>query len=74
VHAVTIKANSFGPSDDLSIVFGPETLAKRDVVPEGFGNTTRPSPSVPIEIWMNRKFLRVDQSANLRAGSVISKM
>jgi hypothetical protein len=74
VHAVTIMANSFDPDDDLSTTFGPETLAERDMVPEGFDNTTRLSPSMSVEIWMNRRFLRVDQSANLGAGSAISKI
>jgi hypothetical protein len=67
-------ANSFDSDDDLSTALGPETLAERDMVPEGFNNTPRPSPSVPVEIWMNRRFLRVDQSANLHAGSVTSKI
>jgi hypothetical protein len=48
VHAVTIVANSFNPDDDLSTAFGPEALAERDMVPEGFDNTTRPSP---VERW-----------------------
>jgi hypothetical protein len=67
-------ANSFNPDDDLSTAFGPEILAERDMVPEGFDNESRPNPSIPVEIWMNRRFLRVDQSANLRAGSVTSKI
>jgi hypothetical protein len=50
VHAVTIIANSFDPDDDLSTAFGPETLAERDMMPEGFDNTPRPSPSVSISI------------------------
>jgi hypothetical protein len=39
VHAVAIMANSFDSDDDLSTAFGPETLAERDMVPEGFDNT-----------------------------------
>jgi hypothetical protein len=74
VYTVTIITNSFDPNDDLSIIFGPETLAERNIIPEGFNNTTRLSPSISIEIWMNRRFLRVDQSANLGAGSAISKI
>jgi hypothetical protein len=67
-------ANSFNSNDDLSTVFGPEILAERDMVPEGFNNEPRPSPNIPVEIWMNRRFLRIDQSTNLRAGSVTSKI
>jgi hypothetical protein len=36
VHAVTIMANSFDSDDDLSTALGPETLAERDIVPDGF--------------------------------------
>jgi hypothetical protein len=50
VHAVIIIANSFDSNDDLSIIFGSETLAERDIVPEGFNNTTRLSPSISVEI------------------------
>ena len=50
MHAVTIMTNSFNPDDDLSTAFGPEILAERDMVPEGFNNEPRPSPSIPIEI------------------------
>jgi hypothetical protein len=46
VHTVAIMANPFDSDDDLSTAFGPETLAERDIVPEGFNNTSRPSPSV----------------------------
>jgi hypothetical protein len=60
VHTVTIIANFFNPDDDLSIVFGPEILAERDIIPKGFNNEPKPSPSISIEIWMNRRFLRVD--------------
>jgi hypothetical protein len=49
VHAVAIMANSFDSDNDLSTAFGPETLAERDMVPEGFDNTPRPSPSLPVE-------------------------
>jgi hypothetical protein len=50
VYAVTIITNSFNPNDDLSTVFGPKILAERDIVPKGFDNELRPSPSISVEI------------------------
>ena len=41
MHAETIMANSFDPDDGPPTTFGPETLAERDMVPEGFENRTR---------------------------------
>ena len=34
--------NADRPDDDLSTAFGTETLAERDMVPEGFANTPTP--------------------------------
>jgi hypothetical protein len=38
---MTIMANSFDSDDDLSTAFGPETLAERDMVPEGFSSAEK---------------------------------
>jgi hypothetical protein len=35
---VAITANSFDSDDDISTALGPETLAERDMVSEGFDN------------------------------------
>jgi hypothetical protein len=50
VRAVAIMDNSFDYDDDLSTAFNPKTLAKQGMIPKGFNNTPRPSPSVPVEI------------------------
>jgi hypothetical protein len=36
--------------DDLSIALGTETLAGREVVPEGFNNAPNSTDSMPIEL------------------------
>jgi hypothetical protein len=59
------------PEDDLSTVLGTETLAERDMVPKGFQD--RPN-SMTVEVINRAKYMKVDQSANLRAGSVSSKI
>ena len=59
--------------DDLSSAFGTETLAARDMVPEGFDNT--PRARVPTEqLIQGRRYLKVDQSTNKRNGSKVSKI
>ena len=60
--------------DDLSTAFGTETLAERDMIPEGFANTPTSRTDMPVEVIGGGRYLRVDQSANLRANSVISKI
>ena len=60
--------------DDLSTAFGTETLAERNMVPEGFAHTPTPRTDMPIEVIGSGRYLRVDQSANLRANSVVSKI
>jgi hypothetical protein len=57
--------------DDLSTALGTETLAERDMVPEGFQD--RPN-SMAVEVINRAKYMKVDQSANLRANSVSSKI
>jgi len=66
--------NADRPDDDLSTAFGTETLAERDMVPEGFANTPTSRTDMPVEVIGGGRYLRVDQSANLRANSVISKI
>jgi hypothetical protein len=63
VHAVAIMADPFDSDDDISTAFGPETLAERDIVPEGFNSTPRPSPSVPICAQV-RQFQRYGTTAS----------
>jgi hypothetical protein len=57
----------------LSTTFSTETLVARDMVPQGFDNT---QPARPLtEMWIEgRKYLVVEQSANLRKGSKMSKI
>jgi hypothetical protein len=62
------------PDDDLSTAFGTETLAERDMIPEGFANTPSSRSEMPVDVIGGGRYLRVDQSANIRAGSVISKI
>ena len=53
---------------------GTETLAGREMVPEGFDNAPNSRDSMLIELVGGRGFLKVDQTANLRAGSKVSKI
>jgi hypothetical protein len=59
------------PDNNLLTALGTETLAERDIVPEGFQD--RPN-SITVEVINRAKYIKVDQSANLRAGSVSSKI
>ena len=56
--------------DDFSATLGTETLAGREMVPEGFDNALNSRDSMPIELVGSRRFLKV---ANLCAGSKVSK-
>jgi len=49
--------------DDLSTAFGTETLAERNMVPEGFAHTPTPRTDMPVEVIGCGRYLRVDQSA-----------
>jgi hypothetical protein len=60
--------------DDLSIAFGIEILAGRDTVPESFANTSTSGINIAVEIIDDRRYLRINQNANLRANSVVSKI
>ena len=70
MHAVAIMANPFDSDDDLSTAFGPKTLAERDMVPEGFDNTPRPGPNLPIcaisKIWDHGFEYRVNASSAMQ--------
>ena len=57
--------------DDLSTALGTETLAGREMVPEGFDNAR---DSIPIEVVGGRRLLKVDQTANLRTRPKVSKI
>ena len=63
--------DSFFDGDDLSTALGTEG---REMVPEGFDNAPNSRDSMPIEVVSGRRFLKVDQTANLRAGSKVWKI
>jgi hypothetical protein len=48
-----------GPDDDLSTAFGTETLAERDMIPEGFANTPSSRSEMPVEVIGGGRYLRV---------------
>jgi len=60
--------------DDIPTALGTETLAGREMRLEGFDNVPNSRDSMPIELVGGRRFLKVDQTANLRAGSKVSKV
>lgn len=60
--------------DDLSTALGTETLAEKEMIPEGFDNTPNSKDSMPVELVGDRRILRVDQTANLRVGPKVSKI
>ena len=61
--------------DDLSSAMGTETLADRDLIPPGFDNAPRArTEGLPIEIFDNRRYLKVERSATLRKGAKLSKI
>jgi hypothetical protein len=68
--------NADRPDDDLSTAFGTETLAERDMIPEGFANTPTSRTDMPVEVIRGGRYLRVDQSANLRdvSGDTIGQL
>jgi hypothetical protein len=55
--------NADRPDDDLSTAFGTETLAEKDMVPEGFENTLTSRTDMPVEVIGGGRYLRVDQSS-----------
>ena len=59
--------------DGLSTALGTESLAARDMVPEGFDNTPRARGALE-QLIQGRRYLRVDQSANKRNNSKVSKI
>jgi hypothetical protein len=56
---------------DISTALGTETLAGREMMLDNVPNSR---DSIPIELVGGRRFLKVDQTANLRAGSKVSKI
>jgi hypothetical protein len=66
--------NADKPDDDLLTAFGTGILTERDTIPEGFANTPSSRTDIPIEVIGGGRYLRVDQSANLRANSATSKI
>ena len=48
------------------------TLAERAMIPEGFANTPNSRMDMPVEVIGSGRYLKVDQSASLRANSVTS--
>jgi hypothetical protein len=62
------------PDDDLSAAFGAEALAERTTIPEGFANTPNSRTDMPVEVTGCGRYLKVDQSTNLRTNSLTSKI
>jgi hypothetical protein len=60
--------------DDIPTTLGTETLAGREMILEGFDNVLNSRDSIPIELVDGRGFLKVDQTADLRPGSKVSKI
>jgi hypothetical protein len=63
----------FDEEDDLSSALGTESFAARDMVPKGFDNAPR-AHGLPEQLIQGRRYLKVDQSANKRNGSKVSKI
>jgi hypothetical protein len=63
----------FDEDDDLSTALGNEALAARDMVPEDFDNIPR-APRAPEQLIQGRRYLVVEQSANRRSHSKVSKI
>jgi hypothetical protein len=74
MHVLPKMDTSFDPDDDLSTAFGPETLTERDMVPAAYQNASSSNTDLPVEVIGGGRFLKVDQSANLRANSLTSKI
>jgi hypothetical protein len=61
--------------DDISSAIGTETLADRDLITPGFDNAPRArTEGLPIEIFDNRRYLKLERSATLRKGAKLSKI
>jgi hypothetical protein len=52
---------------------GTKTLVAKDIVPKGFDNTPRAPASIK-QLIQSKRYLRVDQSANKRHNSKVSKI
>ena len=60
--------------DDILIALGTETLAGREMMLEGFDNVPNSRDGMPIGLVGGRRFPKADQTANLHAGSRVSKI
>ena len=56
--------------DDFPTALGTETLARREMMLEGFDTVPNSRDSMPIELVGGRRFLKAD----LRVGSKVSKI
>jgi hypothetical protein len=63
----------FDEDNGFSSALGTETLTARDMVSEGFDNIPRAPASIE-QLIQGRRYLRVDQSANKRHNSNVSKI
>jgi hypothetical protein len=60
MHVLPKMDTSFDPDDDLSTVFGPETLAERDMMPAAYQNASSSNTNLPNEVINGGRFLKVD--------------
>jgi hypothetical protein len=61
--------------DDLSSAVDTETLVNRDLVPPGFDNAPRTrTKGSQIQIFDNRRYLKVERSTALRKSAKLSKI
>jgi hypothetical protein len=67
---IGIDRSPRAPGRDLSAAVGTEALAERDMNSDGFANTPSSRTDTSAKVT-GRRYLRVDQSANLRANSKI---
>ena len=63
----------FNEEDNLSSALDTETLTARDMIPEGFDNTPRARASTE-QLIRGRKYLVINQTANMRQNSKVSKI
>jgi hypothetical protein len=61
-------------NDDISSAMGTDTLVANDMVPEGFQASSGKRSDLPIQLINGKRYLTVDQSANQRHGSKVSKI
>ena len=59
------SSNADRPGDDLPTALGTETLAERDMVPDGFANTPTSRTDRPVDVIGDGRYLRVDPTKRL---------